>query len=279
MQSSCIFHTLSTTLCLTCERDPEDELKSQGVKDEEEQRLLSNLRVNALSVEQPPTFVAWRSRRKGLLVGGSIVLIIAAVVLLVGYLQGGTLTTRDLVKQSAALDGVPTDVPDPPTTTPDSSDIDDTQGKGMEEYESGRCRNVLSNVLSKNKMNRMFHHHDLLVCVFVCVHMCVADDYQDLDTDKEPAPQQPLPPEERKEDQTESDLENDEDYDYEPEPPTPKRDGPSKGTKKSKSESAPSSPKEKAPRAKKETATTDLGDYEEIIEGGSSQEEDEKKGK
>lgn len=67
-------------------------------------------------------------------------LIIAAVVLLVGYLRGGTLTTRDLVKQSATLDGVPTDVPDPPTTKPKSSDIDATQGKGMEDYESGRCR-------------------------------------------------------------------------------------------------------------------------------------------
>lgn len=72
----------------------EDELRKQGINDDEEQRLLSNLRVKPLSVQAttPATPRGWSTKQKVLAVAGLAVLFAALVALVVTY-RGHPMTT------------------------------------------------------------------------------------------------------------------------------------------------------------------------------------------
>ncbi|KAL4419111.1 hypothetical protein ABPG77_004432 [Micractinium sp. CCAP 211/92] len=71
----------------------EDELRKQGIEDDEEQRLLSNLRVKPLSVQAAPSSNrAWSTKQKVLL-GVGLAVLFGALVALVVSARGHTPTT------------------------------------------------------------------------------------------------------------------------------------------------------------------------------------------
>lgn len=68
----------------------EDELKKQGIQDDEEQRLLSNLRVKPLAVQSPPQTGSRWTWKNRLVFLGLLAVALVGLVALLATLQGGT---------------------------------------------------------------------------------------------------------------------------------------------------------------------------------------------
>ncbi|KAL4448209.1 hypothetical protein ABPG75_005428 [Micractinium tetrahymenae] len=73
----------------------EDELRKQGIEDDEEQRLLSNLRVKPLSVQAAPSSSSGWSTKQYVLLGVGLAVLFGALVALVVSARGHTPTTTE----------------------------------------------------------------------------------------------------------------------------------------------------------------------------------------
>lgn len=73
----------------------EDELRKQGIEDDEEQRLLSNLRVKPLSVQAAPSPSSRWSTKQKVLLGVGLAVLFGALVALVVSARGHTPTTTE----------------------------------------------------------------------------------------------------------------------------------------------------------------------------------------
>eukprot|EP00890_Picochlorum_soloecismus_P005798 jgi/Picsp_1/6219/NSC_03573-R1_---NA--- len=109
----------------------EDELKAQGIHDDEEQKLLSDLRLKPLSVDQNIPTSPWSSRRKYILLLVGVIIVVAAAIVVGGSYYKRGLTTRD-ISSSPKPNGVV-----PPLDTKGKDDVDysgDGKVKHQDDY-------------------------------------------------------------------------------------------------------------------------------------------------
>ena len=112
----------------------EKELKAQGVHDDEEQRLLSDLRVKPLAVETGVShggIKSWLGRYKTVLLVLVGVLVLVGAVVGAGSYYNGVVTTRDI---KDAVDGAAKKMPPLDNVDEMAKEYEDDQEYDVEEY-------------------------------------------------------------------------------------------------------------------------------------------------